>query len=169
MIASFYLIAAVAIIATIMVITRLNAIHALLYLIVSLLAVSMIFFLFGAPFAAALEVIIYAGAVMVLFVFVIMMLDMGREGLELERAWFNPKMWMGPIVLALILIIELLDIVFDGANTHASNVMLVGPQQVSEKLFHLYVIGVELASFLLLPGLIGAYHLGRKARPGEFS
>ncbi|GJL48979.1 MAG: NADH:ubiquinone oxidoreductase subunit J [Nitrospirales bacterium] len=169
MIISFYIIAAVAIVATIMVITRFNAIHALLYLIVSLLAVSMIFFLFGAPFAAALEVIIYAGAVMVLFVFVIMMLDMGREGLQLEQAWFNPKMWMGPMVLALILVVALLDIVLDGSTTRTSNVMLIGPQQVSEKLFHLYVIGVELASFLLLPGLISAYHLGRKARSGEVS
>ena len=73
--ATFYLSAAVAVAATLMVVTRASAVHALLYLIVSLLAVAVVFFVLGAPFVAALEVIIYAGAVMVLFVFVIMMLN----------------------------------------------------------------------------------------------
>ena len=67
----FYLSALVAVISTFMVVTRKSAVHALLYLIVSLLAVALIFFSLGAPFVAALEVIIYAGAIMVLFVFVI--------------------------------------------------------------------------------------------------
>ena len=66
----FYISAAVALAATILAMTRTNAIHALIYLIVSLLAIAVIFFLIGAPFAAALEVVIYAGAIMVLFVFV---------------------------------------------------------------------------------------------------
>ena len=70
--ATFYLSGAVAVAATLMAVTRASAVHALLYLIVSLLAVAIIFFVLGAPFVAALEVIIYAGAVMVLFVFVIM-------------------------------------------------------------------------------------------------
>jgi NADH-quinone oxidoreductase subunit J len=69
----FYVASAVAVIATLLVVTRRNAAHALLYLIVSFLAVALMFFILGAPFAAALEVIIYAGAIMVFFVFVIMM------------------------------------------------------------------------------------------------
>ena len=71
---AFYLAAAIAIYATVRVITNTNPVHALLSLIVSLLAVAMIFFMLGAPFAGALEVIVYAGAIMVLFVFVVMML-----------------------------------------------------------------------------------------------
>ena len=62
----FYLASAVALVATILAMTRANAIHALIYLIVSLLAVAVIFFIIGAPFAAALEIVIYAGAIMVL-------------------------------------------------------------------------------------------------------
>ncbi|MEO8977379.1 MAG: NADH-quinone oxidoreductase subunit J, partial [Casimicrobiaceae bacterium] len=58
----FYIAAAIAIVATILAITRANPVHALLYLVVSLLAVAVIFFMLGAPFIAALEVIIYAGA-----------------------------------------------------------------------------------------------------------
>src|SRR6185437_12702985 len=81
----FYIAAAVAIAATILTITRVNPVHALLYLIVSLLAVAVVFFVMGAPFIAALEVIIYAGAVMVLFVFVVMMFNLGSSTLALER------------------------------------------------------------------------------------
>ena len=73
-----------------LVITQHNAVHALLYLIVSLLAVAVIFFTLGAPFVAALEVIIYAGAIMVLFVFVVMMLNSGRATVEQERGWLSP-------------------------------------------------------------------------------
>ena len=75
----FWIAAIVALVATAMVITRLNAIHAVLYLIVSLLAVAVMFLALGAPFVAALEVIIYAGAIMVLFVFVVMLLNLGSS------------------------------------------------------------------------------------------
>ena len=81
----FYVSGSVAVLATFLFVIAPNAIHALLNLIVSFLAIAMVFLLLGAPFAAALEVIIYAGAVMVLFVFVIMMLQVGPESVEQER------------------------------------------------------------------------------------
>ena len=74
---AFYLAAGVAVASTVMVITGTNPVHALLNLIVSLLAVACTFFALGAPFAGALEIIVYAGAIMVLFVFVVMMLNLG--------------------------------------------------------------------------------------------
>ena len=101
---AFYICAAVAIVSTLMVITRVNAVHALLYFIVSLLAVGVIFFILGAPFVAALIIIINAGAIMVLFVFVIMMLNLGPQTAEQERSWLNLRMWVGPAILAAILI-----------------------------------------------------------------
>ena len=94
---------AIAVAATLMVIVGLSAVHALLYLIVSLLAVAIVFYVLGAPFAAALEVIIYAGAIMVLFVFVMMMLNLGKAAAAKERDWLNPGMWTGPAVLAALL------------------------------------------------------------------
>ena len=97
--AILYIAAVVAVISTLMVITGRNAVHALLYLIVSLLSVALIFFILGAPFVAALEVIIYAGAIMVLFVFVIMMLNLGPESTETERQWLTPGIWVGPAIL----------------------------------------------------------------------
>lgn len=159
--AAFYIAAAVAVISTVMVITRLNAIHALLYLIVSLLAVAVIFFTLGAAFAAALEVITYAGAIMVLFVFVIMLLNMGPQAIAQEREWLNPKSWIGPAVLALILVGELAFIIARGAS-RAPAAGPVEPKQVGAALFGPYLLGAELAALLLLAGMVGAYHLGRE-------
>src|SRR5262249_8889786 len=75
---------------TLLMLTRVNVVHALLYLIVSLLAVAVGFYTLGAPFVAALEVIVYAGALMVLFVFVGMMLNLGEHGVEVEKQWLTP-------------------------------------------------------------------------------
>nr|VXZ82165.1 NADH-quinone oxidoreductase subunit J [Klebsiella pneumoniae] len=71
----FYICGLIAILATLRVVTHTNPVHALLYLIISLLAIAGVFFSLGAYFAGALEIIVYAGAIMVLFVFVVMMLN----------------------------------------------------------------------------------------------
>jgi NADH-quinone oxidoreductase subunit J len=162
----FYISAAVAAIATVLVITRLHIIHALLYFIVSLLSVALIFFILGAPFVAALEVIIYAGAIMVLFVFIVMMLNIGPSAVEQERQWLSPQMWAGPAVLALVLFIELLYVLASSPGRSAGTVV-IGPKQVGVALFGPYLLGIELASLLLLAGLIGAYHLGRRVKDGS--
>ncbi len=157
----FYIAAAIAVISTLMMLTRLDAVHALLYLIVSLLAVAVVFYAIGAPFIAALEVIIYAGAIMVLFIFVVMMLNLGRRATELEKTWLKPGMWLGPAFLAAILICEVAYLLSrSGAGSQA--ITVVSPQQVGMVLFGPYLIGVELASMLLLAGLVGAYHIGRR-------
>jgi NADH-quinone oxidoreductase subunit J len=158
---TFYIATAVAIISTIKVITQFNAIRALLYLIVSLLSVAVIFFTLGAPFAAAIEVITYAGAIMVLFIFVIMMFNLGPISVNQEREWLKPGMWVGPMILALILLSELTYTIFwNLANLQSSQTQIIGPKAVGAALLGPYAIGVELASMLLLSSLIGAYHLG---------
>ena len=156
----FYISAIIAVVSTFMVITRAMAVHALLYLIVSLLAVSMIFFSLGAPFVAMLEVLIYAGAIMVLFVFVIMMQNLGKEAAEQESQWLRLGAWKGPSILCLLLALELLYVFFLEKDS-LSGAALVTPKQVGIALLGPYVIAVELASMLLLAGLVGAYHLGR--------
>jgi NADH-quinone oxidoreductase subunit J len=162
---TFYLAGAVAVISSMMVITRLNALHALLYLIVSLLSVALVFLTLGAPFIAALEVIIYAGAIMVLFVFAIMMLNLGPHTAEQESQWFTPGIWRGPLFLASILGVELAYVFLRGSGQSGVGAS-VNPQQVGVAVFSQYVIGVELASLLLLAGLVGAYHLGRRGNSG---
>jgi NADH-quinone oxidoreductase subunit J len=155
---AFYIAGAVAVISTVLMLTRLNVVHALLYLIASLLSVAVVFYTLGAPFLAALEVIIYAGAIMVLFIFVVMMLNLGAHAAETEKEWLTHGIWTGPAILAGILIIEVFYVVHAGGR--ASVAGAVEPKQVGIALFGPYLIGVELASFLLLAGLVGAYHLG---------
>ncbi len=158
MTAAFYLAGAVAVIATFMAVTRVNAVHALLYLVVSLLAVALIFLILGAPFVAALEVIIYAGAIMVLFVFVVMMLSMGPGSDAEERRHLHFEDWIGPGVLTAVLVIELIYATATGGLETIAGTE-VTPADVSHALFGRYAFAVELVSLLLLVGLIGAYHL----------
>jgi len=162
----FYLSSLVAVIATVQVITRTNAVHALLYLIVSLLAVALIFFALGASFVAALEVIIYAGAIMVLFIFVIMMLNLGGQAAKQETQLLTPGIWIGPSALILVLAAELIYLFAIGQEQLSAGTE-VSPKEIGIALFGPYVIGVELASMLLLSGLVGAYHLGRPHRHGK--
>ncbi len=122
MLIAFYLAAAVAILATTIAITRNNAVHALLYLIVSLLAVAVIFYVIGAPFLAALELIIYAGAIMVLFLFVVMMLNVGElHATEVETEWLKPGLWAWPSALATLLIAELAYVSFHAARPYGTH------------------------------------------------
>ena len=100
-----------------MVITRYKPIHALLYLVVSFLAVSMIFLSLGAPFVAALEVIVYAGAIIVLFIFVVMMLNLGQDTAAQEKQWLQPKIWIGPSLLALALLVEMIVLLTKGTGS----------------------------------------------------
>lgn len=158
----FYISAGVAIAATLLMLTRLNAVHALLYLIVSLLAVAIIFYTLGAPFAAALEVIIYAGAIMVLFVFVVMLLNLGRAAIRTERALLSRAIWIGPSILVVILAAEFVYML--DRNPANSPPVVIGPAEVGLSLFGPYILGVELASMLLLGGLVGAYHVGLRPR-----
>lgn len=157
---AFYLASAVALFATARVITGLNPVHALLNLIVSLLAVAMIFFVLGAPFAGILEIIVYAGAIMVLFVFVVMMLNLGSATVAQERLWLKPGVWIGPALLSLLLLGQMIYLL-SGSELHPAGVKLVDGKQVGIALFGPYLLVVELASMLLLAALVAAYHLGR--------
>ncbi len=161
---TFFVAGAVAVAATVMTITRLNAVHALLYLVLSLLAVAVVFYTLGAPFIAGLEVIIYAGAIMVLFIFVVMMLNIGERGVVIERGWLTRGIWVGPTVLAGVLIAEVVYLVMRGPEVGYEH-KVVGPKEVALSLYGPYLIGVELASMLLLAGLVAAYHLGWRRQP----
>lgn len=157
MLMTFYVAAAIAVISTVLMITRLNAVHALLYLVVSLLAVAIVFYVLGAPFVAALEVIIYAGAIMVLFIFVMMMLNLGERAIQMERSWTEPGVWVGPAILSAVLLVELCFTLGAGSTAPGRS---ADPKQVALSLYGPYLLGVELVSMLLLAGIVGAYHLG---------
>lgn len=161
--ATFYIAGAIAVISTIMVITRYNIIHALLYLVVSFMALSVVFYIIGAPFAAALEVIIYAGAIVVLIIFVIMMLNLKEEAIQQERRWLTPDVYIGPAILCIILLSELIYIVSMGSSTGNMG-QVVDVKDVGKSLYGPYILAVELSGMLLMAGIVGAYHLGRQKK-----
>ena len=148
---AFYICGLIAILATLRVITHTNPVHALLYLIISLLAISGVFFSLGAYFAGALEIIVYAGAIMVLFVFVVMMLNL---------------VWIGPAILSAIMLVAIVYAIL-GVNDQGIDGTPISAKAVGITLFGPYVLAVELASMLLLAGLVVAFHVGREERAGE--
>lgn len=160
---TFYIVSTIAVVATLMVVTSRNLIHALLYLVVSFLAIAVVFYLLGAPFMAALEVIIYAGAIVVLIIFVIMMLNLKEEAVEQERQWLRGRILIGPVILSIILMGELLYIIMAGDSYNLSY-QAVDAKAVGMSLYGPYVIGVELSGILLMSGIVGAYHLGRQKK-----
>ncbi len=166
---AFYIAGAIALISTLLVVTRRNTIHALLYLVVSLFAVAVVFYTLGAPFVAALEVIVYAGAIIVLFLFTVMLLNIGRADEAEERDRLRATVWIGPGLLAVVLLAELAWAISTGATAQVG-ARVVEPREVGVALYGPYAIGVELASTLLLAALIGARHLGQRQReltPGQ--
>lgn len=168
----FYLLAIVAILASLRVITRTNPVHALLNMIVTLLALSGIFFALGAPFAGALEIIVYAGAIMVLFVFVVMMLNLGTQSTLEEESWLSSSAWAVPAGLAFIVCLTLFSLIgmkhgFEGMMPVFIGVEPVTAKMIGAKLFTEYLLLVEIAGFLLLAGLVAAYHLAKSALDDE--
>lgn len=160
--APFYVSAAVALFATIMVVISTNPVHALLYLVLSLLAIALIFYTLGAPFAAALEIIVYAGAILVLFVFVVMMLNLGRKTEEQERRWLSPGTWIGPAALSAVLLWQMVQLLWpQGGFMTPAGLQVVSAKAVGIALYGPYLLAVELASMMLLAGLVAAYHLGK--------
>jgi len=159
MTALFYIAAVVAVIATLLTVTQRNLVHALLYLVVSLFAVAVVFYTLGAPFVAALEVIVYAGAIMMLFLFAVMLLNVSAD----SPPRVPRRAWLGPVILAAVLLVEVIyGLVLAGPPLAGGE---IGPVAVGEALYGPYVLGVELASMLLLAALIGARHVA--ARDGD--
>jgi NADH-quinone oxidoreductase subunit J len=161
-----YISGAVALLASLLAVTRRNTVHGALYLVLSLLAIALVFFALGAPFVAALEVIVYAGAIMVLFVFVVMMLNLGRASEAQESVWLSRRTWTGPALLALILAAELAWVLARGAPAVAAR-PAIEVKAVGAALFGTYALAVEVASFLLLAALVGVFHIGYRATADE--
>ncbi|HKK57147.1 NADH-quinone oxidoreductase subunit J [Marinobacter sp.] len=161
---AFYLSGLVAVLATVGVIFGTSPVHAVVYLIVSLIAVALVFFALGAPFAGALEIIVYAGAIMVLFVFVVMMLNLGRDS-DRDQTLRQPRHWIGPSVLALVLLGALFTLISQGGVGQAIDGELLTARAVALIMFGPWLMVVELAAILLLAALVTASHVGRRSNP----
>ncbi len=154
----FYILAAVAVIGTLLAITEKHPVHAILYLVTSLFSMAVIFYLLMAPLVAAFEVILYAGAIMVLFLFVIMMLDLGHPEKGMSPHW---REWLSALLLSGISITSLVTVI---TTRHAaiSEIPEALPiREVARRLFQEHGLAVELVSLQLLFALVGALYLGK--------
>lgn len=154
-----YLTAAVVIIATGFAVTRRQAVHAACYLVISLMGTAVLFYLLGAPLPAALEVIIYAGGIMVLFLFVIMMTP---EKPLSPRTVSSMKGWYPAMILAGIcgLVAGIL-VTADPVNRLRPVAVMATPQAFGDILFQQYWFPVEITSLLLIAALVGVLYLSR--------
>jgi NADH-quinone oxidoreductase subunit J len=166
--AIFYLLAIIILVATGLAITRRQPVHAVLYLIIAFLGTALLFYLLGAPLLAAFEAIIYAGAIMVLFVFIIMMLRVEPS----DNPWMTaPLKWSYGIVLGAVSCVLAAVLIISGFTTPIPlETAVAKPQEFGRFLFQRYWLSVEIASLLLLVALAGALYLGRREdKPGRNS
>ncbi len=179
----FWFFAAVAIISALLVVTMRNPIASAFWLICTMLCLAGIFFLLQAQFIGVIQILVYAGAVMVLFLFVIMLLNLGRDdpGLRRTPTWFVAVLLAGVLASQLVpsfagysverLALEytrstaLADpmVVFDStAATTRATLERGVPADIAQPLFEQYLIPFELTSILLLAAIVGAVVLAKR-------
>jgi NADH-quinone oxidoreductase subunit J len=156
--ALFYLLAAEIVVSTGLAITRRDLAHVVVYLVFSFFGTALLFYMLGAPFLAALEVIIYAGAIMILFLFIVMMIrtDDPREPLFRLRQWL-PAAALGAVTLIAVTLLAF----GDPESGKTLTLATVEPIRFGEFLFRKHWLAIEIASLLLLIAVIGALHLGK--------
>ena len=160
----FYLLGAVILSATTLAVFQRNAVHAVVYLVISYLATALLFYLLGAPFPAALEVIVYSGAIMVLFLFIIMMI---REEPAHSRGFRRLGQWTPALILSVISVIIFVVLIVKGPDGGVLKTAMASPSALGHYLFQHYWLGIEVASFLLFIALVGALYLGRSDPDAE--
>jgi NADH-quinone oxidoreductase subunit J len=166
----FYMLSGLAVLGGILVITRRNAVHSALALILTLLAVAGLYLMLYAPFVAGVQIILYAGGIMVLFLFVIMLVSIEKSQKEEQ---FN-KIWLIGLLASLGLGGLLVGVYMQAgrAKTDPFYQLLRRPlqitaetgntQQVGELLYQNYMFAFEIASLLLLVAIIGAVVMAKK-------
>ena len=156
----FYVLGIIILAATALAVTSRNVMHAIVYLVISFFGMVPVFYLLGAPLLALLEIIIYAGAIMVLFIFIVMMLKIEISP-DTAGRWL--RQWAPALGLSAVSGgIMVLLIWQEPANQSVLPLAMAGPREFGQFVFHSYWFAVEIASFLLFVALVGAYYLGRR-------
>lgn len=161
----FFLFGFVAAVAAVMMITRNNPVIAALYLILNMASLAGLYLTLNAQFIAVAQVIVYAGAIMVLFLFVIMLLRPENEKKFLES---NPKIKIFAFVVAGFVFVQLIYIIFFSAPSKIlqknldESIQSGTIEAIGNELFRNYILPFEAAGFLLLAATIGAILLAKK-------
>jgi NADH-quinone oxidoreductase subunit J len=164
----FWVFAATAILSAFLCITRKSPVASALWLVITLFSLAAIFVLLDAHFIAAIQVLVYAGAIMVLFLFVIMLLNLGRGGPTDMLGWAGRLVMLA---IGLLMAVELW--VLSRATPDERLLQSVGPLQrlteqqgavgmISEPLYRTYLVPFELTGMLLLAAIVGALVLAKR-------
>lgn len=165
----FLILATVAVISALGMLLSRNAVYSALFLVLNFATVAVFYLLLGAPFIAITQVTVYAGAIMVLFLFVIMLLgaDPLPEGDETPPVWQKPL----AVALALILTVEGIFLIATQKSAGIINAAPVestgSPQAIGDLLFNQYLLPFEVTSILLLVAMVGAIVLTHKEKGGQ--
>ncbi|HXE75466.1 MAG TPA: NADH-quinone oxidoreductase subunit J [Candidatus Xenobia bacterium] len=160
---TFWLLAATAVVSAVLVITRRNPVHSAIFLIITLLSLALLYLQLSAEFLAAVQIILYIGGIMVLFLFVIMLV---RLDIVTYQAPFN-RQWHVAGLAALILLAEFA-LVFYRSRTLPTvaeappTILQPNTEQIGVTLFQNYLLPFEIASLLLLVAMVGAVLMARR-------
>ncbi|MBZ0103159.1 MAG: NADH-quinone oxidoreductase subunit J [Thermoanaerobaculia bacterium] len=161
--AVFLIFGVAALVSSIVVIAHRNPVYATMSLVVTLVSTAVLFVLLGSPFLAVLQVLLYTGAILVLFLFVIMLLNLGRERGAPRRT--SPQAWI-VVTLALVFAGTVARLFLDG---HAASTVpalrpgYVSLRAISEQLFSTYLLPFEIIGLLLLVAVVAASWVARRA------
>jgi len=161
---AFLTLAAAALISAVLVITQRNAVHSVIWLIVTLFSVGGIYLMLHAEFLFAVQIILYVGGIMVLFLFVVMLVNLD---IAVKQAQFRRK-WPLAVFTALVLLAELVYGVMKGraglplAEVESGGASMGNTQAVGLALYQNYMLPVEIASLLLLVAMVGAVIMAKR-------
>ena len=163
---SFYVFAAVAILASLGVVGQRNPMHSVILLIVSFGGLAGLYLLLDAPFTAVTQIIIYAGAIMVLFLFVVMLLNAHTED-ELPKTMLGPRALRLGVLLSLLLVGEIVwalgSVGYTTFGTNPADVSSISSvARIGTQLFTVHAFAFEVTSILILVSMVGAVVIARR-------
>ena len=158
----FYLLSFLAIMFALMVVFSKNPVHSVLYLVLTFFTIAGHYVLLNAQFLAAVHVIVYAGAIMVLFLFVIMLLNLNKETEPHKSIWLKASAAVaaGSLLVVLVGSLKGASTIQPGKDFNA-NIGLI--ENLGQTLFHDFLLPFEVSSILLLAAMVGAVMLGKKS------
>ena len=158
----FWVLSVMALFSALMVITSKNPMHSVIWLIIVFFAISGHYLLLNAQFLAIVNIIVYAGAIMVLFLYVLMLMDLKKENEPQKNRWLKlaGAVAGGSLLLVLIAALKKADIANQIAETRTGDIGLI--ENLGKVLFNDYVVPFEISSILFLSAMVGAVVIGKK-------
>ena len=158
----FYLLSFLAIMFALMVVLSKNPVHSVLYLVLTFFAIAGHYVLMNAQFLAAVHIIVYAGAIMVLFLFVIMLLNLNKETEPHKSVWLKASATVASGLLLVVLVGSIKGAeLIQAPKTFNPNIGLI--ENLGKTLFKDFLLPFEVSSVLLLAAMVGAVMLGKKS------